>query len=103
MTKAIGCSNAAASFLILATFVSAYVMISATPSMAADRYGCRGDQACVRIAETTKCDALCQHACREVRVDHEGCYANWGPKFEFQRAKLEAAGKHGKLTVRYPY
>jgi len=103
VTKTIGCSHTAASFLILATFVSGAFMVSSTPAMAADRYGCRGDQACVRIAETTKCDALCQQACREVRVDHEGCYANWGPKFEFQRAKLDAAGKHGRLTVRYSY
>jgi hypothetical protein len=24
--------------------------------MAVDSYGCRGDQACVKIAETTRCD-----------------------------------------------
>jgi hypothetical protein len=103
VTKAIGCSHAAASFLILATFVSGAFMVGSTPAMAGDPYGCRGDQACVRIAEKTKCDALCQHACREVRLDHEACYSNWGPKFEFERAKLIAAGKRGRLTVQYSY
>ena len=62
MTKAIGRSHAAASFLILATFVAGAFVIRSTPAMADDKYGCRGDQACVRIAEKTKCDALCQHA-----------------------------------------
>ena len=103
MTKAIGCSHAVASFLILATFVSGAFMVSSTLAMADDRYGCRGDQACVKIAETTKCDALCQQACREIRFDHEACYANFGPKLEFQREKLNAAGKHGPYTLRYSY
>ena len=103
MTKAIGCSRAAASFLILATFVSGAFMVGSTPGMAADQYGCRGDQACVRIAQTTKCDALCQQACREIRNDLQACYANFGPKFEFERAKLIAAGKRGRLTVQYSY
>lgn len=103
MTKAIGRSYAAASFLILATFVSGASMVGSTPAMAADDYGCRGDKACMRIAEKTKCDALCQHACRETRLDLEACYANFGPKFEFERAKLIAAGKHGRLTVQYSY
>ena len=103
MTKAIGRSHAAASFLILATFVAGAFVIRSTPAMADDKYGCRGDQACVRIAEKTKCDALCQHACREVRLDHEACYANWGPKLEFEKAKLIAAGKRGPFTVRYSY
>ena len=103
MTKAIGCSHAAASFLIFATFVSGAFMVGSTPAMADDRYGCRGDQACVRIAETTKCDALCQQACREIRRDLEACYANFGPKLEFQREKLNAAGKHGPYTLRYSY
>jgi|SRR5215469_2185020 len=103
MTKAIGRSHAAASFLVLVTFVSVAFMVSSTPAMADDRYGCRGDQACVKIAEKTKCDALCQHACREIRLDHEACYANFGPKFEFQREKLRAAGYRGGFTVRYSY
>ena len=89
MTKAIGRSHAAAPFLILVTFVSGAFMVSSRPAMADDRYGCRGDQACVRIAEKTKCDALCQ--------------ANFGPKFEFEKAKLIAAGKRGPFTVRYSY
>ena len=103
MTKAIGRSHAAASFLILATFVAGAFVIRSTPAMADDKYGCRGDQACVRIAEKTKCDALCQHACREIRRDLEACYANFGPKFEFEKAKLIAAGKRGPFTVRYSY
>jgi len=37
VTKAIGCSHAAASFLILATFVSGAFMVSSTPAMADDR------------------------------------------------------------------
>jgi hypothetical protein len=100
VTKAIGRSYAAASFLILATFVSGASMVGSTPAMAADDYGCRGDKACMRIAEKTKCDALCQHACREIRLDLEACYANFGPKFEFQRAKLGNPPR-SRLTVRY--
>lgn len=103
MTKAIGCSHAAASFLVLATSVAGAFMVGSTPAMAADKYGCRGDQACVKIAEATKCDALCQQACREIRNDLQACYANFGPKFEFQKEKLEAAGKHGPYTLRYSY
>ena len=103
VTKAIGCSHAAASYLILATLVSGAFMVGSTPAMADDKYGCRGDQACVRIAEKTKCDALCQHACREIRNDLEACYSNFGPKFEFERAKLNAAGKRGRLGVQYSY
>jgi hypothetical protein len=75
-------------------------MVGSTPAMAADDYGCRGDKACKRIAEKTKCDALCQHACRETRLDLEACYANFGPKFEFQRAKLGNPPR-SRLTVRY--
>lgn len=52
---------------------------------AADAYGCRGDQACVKIAETTKCDRACQQACKKYRFDYVTCYSVWGPKFEFQR------------------
>jgi len=103
VTKAIGCSHAAAPFLILATFVSGAVMVSSRLAMADDKYGCRGNQACVKIAETTKCDALCQQACKEIRFDQEACYANFGPKLEFQKEKLNAAGKHGPYTLRYSY
>jgi hypothetical protein len=103
VTKTIGCSQAAASFLILATFVSGAFMVTSTPAMADDRYGCRGDQACVKIAETTKCDAQCQQACREIRNDLQACYANFGPKLEFQKQQLNAAGKHGPYKLQYSY
>ena len=62
-------------------------MVSLGPAMAVDSYGCRGDQACVKIAETTQCDAACQRACKEYRFDYTTCFAVWGPKFEFQRAQ----------------
>jgi hypothetical protein len=65
-----------------------------TPAMAAaDAYGCRGDQACVKIAETTRCDAACQRACKEYRFDATACYAVWGPKFEFQRSQQKQGTK----------
>jgi hypothetical protein len=102
VTKAIGCSHAAASFLILVTFASGVFMVGSTPAMAADDYGCRGDKACVKIAERTKCDALCQHACREIRFDYEGCYSTYGPKFEYQRAKLGNPPR-SRMGVRYEY
>ena len=93
MTKAIGCSRAAASFLILATFVAGAFVIRSTPAMADDKYGCRGDQACIKLAETTKCYADCQRQCKELRFDAAGCYTTWGPKFEFWRQ--QAAQKRG--------
>jgi hypothetical protein len=83
VTKA-RCADAAASFFVLATFVLGSFTVGTTPAMAAD-YGCRGDQACVKIAETTKCDAACQQACKEYRFDYVTCYTVWGPKFEFMR------------------
>jgi hypothetical protein len=102
VTKAIGCSHAAASFRFLATFASGAFMVGSTPAMAADDYGCRGDKACVSIAQRTKCDALCQHACKEIRNDLEGCYASFGPKFEYQRAKLGNPPR-SRMGVRYEY
>jgi hypothetical protein len=73
-------------FLALATFILAAVVVGAMPATAAaDTYGCRGDQACVKIAETTQCDKPCQLACKEYRFDQELCYRTWGPKLQFQR------------------
>jgi hypothetical protein len=63
--------------------------------MAVDSYGCRGDQACVKIAETTRCDAWCQQACKEYRFDQAVCHTTWGPKLEFERQQLQSAKKRG--------
>ena len=60
-------------------------MVGSRPAMAGGPYGCRGDQACVKIAVTTQCDRACQQACREYRFDYVMCYSVWGPKFVFQR------------------
>jgi hypothetical protein len=89
VTKATRCSHAAALFFILA-FVLGFVTVGLMPAMAVDLYGCRGDQACVKAAEATKCDAVCQRVCKEYRFDAAGCYAAWGPKFEFLRGQLTA-------------
>jgi hypothetical protein len=88
VTRAIRCSDAAALFLVLATFISGSLIVGLMPAMALDSYGCRGDQACVKTAETTHCDAACQRACREYRYDYVTCYSVWGPKFEFQRQEI---------------
>jgi hypothetical protein len=85
VTKAARCGDSAAFFFVLATFILGIFMAGSKPAMAADSYGCRGDQACVKIAETTKCDRACQQACKEYRFDYVTCYSVWGPKFEFQR------------------
>jgi hypothetical protein len=86
--------DAAAFSLILATLILASFMAVLRPAMAAaDQYGCRGDQACIKIAETTKCYADCQRQCKELRFDAAGCYTTWGPKFEFWRQ--QAAEKRG--------
>ena len=69
-------------------------MTGLMPAMAVD-FGCRGDQACVKTAEATRCDAACQRACREYRFDYEMCYRVWGPKFEFQRSQQQSAKKQG--------
>jgi hypothetical protein len=69
----------------LATVISAAFVVDLMPAMAADPYGCRGDQACVKIAETTRCDRACQQACKEYRFDYVMCCSVWGPKLEFQR------------------
>ena len=84
MRKATWCSDTAA-FFVLATFIFGFFMAGLMPAMAVDSYGCRGDQACVKIAETTRCDSACQQACKVYRFDYAGCYAAWGPKFEFMR------------------
>jgi len=71
------------------------MVVGAMPAMAldVDLYGCRGDQACVKIAETTRCDAGCQHACKEYRFDYTTCFNVWGPKFEFDRNKRKQGTK----------
>jgi len=95
VSKAIRYSTAAALFLALATGT---FMIGSMPARAADPYGCRGDQACIKTAETTQCDAFCQQACRDYRYDAAGCYVTWGPKFVFRRQQLEQqrnTAKHG--------
>jgi hypothetical protein len=84
VTKATRCSDAVALFFVSALASGAFV-VGSTPAMAVDSYGCRGDQACVKIAETTRCDSACQRACKEYRFDYVTCYAVWGPKFEFER------------------
>jgi len=85
VTKAARCSASAAFFFVLATFILAAFMLGLTPAMAVDSYWCRGDQACVKIAETTRCDRACQQACKVYRFDYVTCYSVWGPKLEFQR------------------
>jgi hypothetical protein len=90
VTKATRCSDTAALFFVLATFVLGSFMVGLMPAMAVDLYGCRGDQACVKTAEATHCDAACQQACREYRYDYVTCFTVWGPKFEFQRNQESA-------------
>jgi hypothetical protein len=85
VTNATWCSYAAAFFFVVATFVSGSFKVGLTPAMAADSYGCGGDQACVKIAQTTQCDKPCQIACKEYRFDQEMCYKVWGPKLQFER------------------
>jgi clan AA aspartic protease (TIGR02281 family) len=52
---------------------------------AVDSYGCHGDQACMKIAGQTRCDAGCQQACKANRFDYAMCFKVWGPKIEFFR------------------
>jgi len=85
VTIAARCSHFFAFFFVLATFIPGAFIAGSMPAMAVDLYGCLGDQACVKIAETTRCDRACQQACREYRFDYVMCYSVWGPKFEFQR------------------
>ena len=85
MKRATRCSDFTSFFFVLATFVSGAFMVGLMPAMAVDSNGCRGDQACVTIAETTHCDRACQQACKEYRFDQEMCHRIWGPKLEFQR------------------
>jgi hypothetical protein len=94
VTKATRRSDAAL-FLIMATFILGSFMVGAMPARAVDQFGCRGDQACIKTAETTHCDAVCQQACRDYRYDYVTCYAVWGPKFETERNRQREAGKRG--------
>ena len=89
MTKATRCSKAAAFLVILATFGLASLMIGSMPAMA-DADGCRGDQACLKIFQATGCHANCQQQCKELRFDAAGCYATWGPKFQFWASQRSA-------------
>jgi len=94
VTKATRCSHVVAFFFILATLILAAFIAGLGPAMAAaDQWGCRGDQACIKIAEATKCTADCQRQCKELRFDAAGCYTTWGPKFEFWRQ--QAAQRRG--------
>lgn len=86
MTKATRYLGSEALFLALATTIFAAFVVGSKPAMAAaDAYGCRGDQACVKIAEATQCDKPCQLACKVYRYDQELCYRTWGPKLLFRR------------------
>ena len=85
MINATRCSDAAAIFIVVATFVLGSSKVGSTPAMAAESYGCGGDQACVKIAQTTQCDKPCQMACKEYRFDQEMCYKVWGPKLQLER------------------
>jgi hypothetical protein len=82
--KTIRCSGAAAFCFISATL--GCFIAGMTPAVAVDLSGCRGDQACVKIAQTTQCDSVCQRACKATRHDYVSCFAVWGPKFEFVRS-----------------
>jgi hypothetical protein len=94
VTRVTRCSDSAAFFFVLATFISGFFMVGLMPAMAVDLYGCRGDQACVKTAEATRCDRACQQACKETRNDYVTCFTVWGPKFEFLRNQ-ESAKKRG--------
>jgi hypothetical protein len=85
VSKATRCSSSAGFFFVLARLILGSLMVGLMPAMAVDLYGCHGDQACVKIAETTRCDAACQQACKAYRFDYTACFSVWGPKFEFQR------------------
>jgi hypothetical protein len=75
---------------VFAAFVVGSIALGSTPAKAAaDQYGCRGDQACIKIAETTKCDWGCQQGCKAYRYDYTSCYAVWGPKFDYMRKHPE--------------
>jgi len=71
--------------------ISAAFTVGLTPAMAADPYGCRGDQACVKIAQTTRYDRACQRACKEYRFDYVMCYSVWGPSSSFNVSSRNAA------------
>lgn len=93
MTRAARCSRAAAFFLASATFISSSLLAGMKPAMAADPYGCRGDPACVKIAQTTKCDAGCQQQCKALRFDTATCFSTYGPQFEFVRNQHKQPNK----------
>jgi hypothetical protein len=84
--------GAAVLFLAPATFAA--FVVGAMPARAAgDIYGCRGDQACVKIAQETQCDKPCQLACKDYRFDQELCHRQWGPKLQFQREQQKRGVK----------
>jgi hypothetical protein len=89
VTIATRCSDAATFFVVSAILVLGSFTVGSRPAIAADPYGCRGDQACVKIAETTQCDKPCQLACKDYRYDQELCYKTWEPKLLFQREQLK--------------
>jgi hypothetical protein len=78
------CRSANSPYLVIAEGIK-----PSTSRLEIRTFGCRGDQACVKIAETTRCDRACQQACKEYRFDCVMCYSVWGPKFEFQREQLK--------------
>jgi hypothetical protein len=94
VTEATRRSDCAAFILVLATSILGSFMVGLMPAMAVDLYGCRGDQACVKTAEATRCDSACQRACKEYRYDYATCFTVWGPKFEFLRNQ-QSAEKRG--------
>jgi clan AA aspartic protease (TIGR02281 family) len=75
------------------TEINPHPLSVASPPMAVDLYGCDGDQACVKIAEATRCDSECQQACKGYRFDYTTCFTVWGPKFEFQRNQRKSGIK----------
>ncbi len=93
MTRAARCAQAAAFFLASATLIAGPLLTGLQPAMAADPYGCRGDQTCIKIAQTTKCDAECQQQCKALRFDTATCFTTYGPQFEFVRNQRKQAGK----------
>lgn len=93
MTRATRCSHLVAFFLASAAFIAESLVAGLQPAIAADPYGCRGDQACIQIAQTTKCDAGCQQQCKAMRFDTATCFSTYGPQFEFVRNQHKQPGK----------
>ena len=95
MIKASWCSDTAAFLFVTAAFIFGSFIVASRPAMAVqvDSYGCRGDQACVKIAQETQCNAVCQRACREQRYDYTTCYKYGAPSSSFGGAII------GKVTI----